>query len=279
MWRERTNKSVVRTRPDCEHRGVKSADRQRVIVERLRDADLVGVAELAEATGASEMTVRRDLDQLASRGLLRRVHGGAVPASPSGVEPPFAARATTAVAAKRAIAAAAAELIRDGETIVLDSGTTALELARLLRGRPITVMPLSLHAARELAEVPGVRLLLPGGEARPGEQALVGPLTLASLRALRFDVAVLSPCAFGLDSGFTAFDLGDAEVKRAALDVAARAVVLADGAKWGRAALACICPADRVDVVVTDPGAPEDQRAALTERGVLVHVAVPVENR
>lgn len=258
---------------------MKSAERQRVIVERLRDTDQVGVAELAEATGASEMTVRRDLDHLASRGVLRRVHGGAVPASPSGVEPPFAARATAAIAAKRAIAAAAAELIRDGETVVLDSGTTALELARLLRGRSVTVMPLSLHAVRELAEAPGVRLLLPGGEPRPGEQALVGPLTLASLRALRFDVAVLSPCALGLDSGLTAFDLGDAEVKQAALDVAARTIVLADGAKWGRAALARICPADRADVVITDPTAPEDQRAALAERGVLVHVAVPLESR
>ncbi|MEU4248938.1 DeoR/GlpR family DNA-binding transcription regulator [Amycolatopsis sp. NPDC026612] len=254
---------------------MKSAERHQIIVERLRDAELVGVADLAEATGASEMTVRRDLGHLASRGVLRRVHGGAVPASPSGIEPPFAARATAAIAAKRAIAAAAAELIRDGETVVLDSGTTALELARLLRGRSITVMPLSLHAVRELAEAPGVRLLLPGGEPRAGEQALVGPLTLASLRALRFDVAVLSPCAFGLDSGFTAFDLGDAEVKRTALDVAARSILLADGAKWGRAALACICPADRADVVITDPGAPEDQRAALADRGVLVHVAVP----
>src|SRR6185312_3414543 len=156
--RDRTNKSIVRTRVACEHHRVKSVERQRVIVERLRDADQVGVAELAEATGASEMTVRRDLDHLASRGVLRRVHGGAVPASPSGIEPPFAARATAALAAKRSIAVAAAELIRDGETIVLDSGTTALELARLLRGRTITVMPLSLHAARELADAPGVRL-------------------------------------------------------------------------------------------------------------------------
>ncbi|WP_372665785.1 DeoR/GlpR family DNA-binding transcription regulator [Amycolatopsis kentuckyensis] len=258
---------------------MKSAERQRIIVERLRDADQVAVAELASATGASEMTVRRDLDQLASRGVLRRVHGGAVPASPSGIEPPFAARATAELAAKRAIAAAAAELIRDGETIILDSGTTALELARLLRGRPVTVMPLSLHAVRELADDPAVRLLLPGGEPRPGEQALVGPLTVASLRALRFDVAVLSPCAFALDAGLTAFDLGDAEVKQVALAVAARAIVLADGAKWGRAALAHVCPADRPDVLVTDPGAPEDQRTALAELGVLVHVAVPWENR
>jgi DeoR/GlpR family transcriptional regulator of sugar metabolism len=244
-----------------------------VIVERLKGARQVTVAELAEVTGASEMTVRRDLDVLAAHGVLRRVHGGAVPATPSGVEPPFAARAVSAPAAKKAIARATVELIRDGETIVLDSGTTALEVARLLRDRAVTVMPLSLHAVTELLDAPRVRLLVPGGEPRPGELAMIGPLTLASLRKLRFDVAVLSPCAFDLEAGITAFDLDDAEVKQQALEVSARSVVLADGAKWDRAALAHVCAADRPDVVVTDPTAPEDQRRALAERGVLVHVA------
>ncbi|MDT7728574.1 MAG: hypothetical protein QOI21_5150 [Actinomycetota bacterium] len=257
----------------CEHEGVKSADRQRVIVERLKDAPQVAVTDLALATGASEMTVRRDLDTLAVHGVLRRVHGGAVPASPSGVEPPFAARTTSASAAKRAIAAAAVSLIRDGETVVLDSGTTTLEVARLLRGRAVTVMPLSLHAAHELLDAPDVRLLLPGGEPRPGELAMVGPLTLASLRSLRFDVAVLSPCALSVVDGLTAFDLGDAETKQQALAVSARSIVLADGSKWGNAALAYVCSADRPDVIVTDSSSPPDQRAELAARGVHVHLA------
>ena len=251
---------------------MRGTERHRLIVARLKDAAQVTVAELAAETGASEMTVRRDLDVLAAHGVLRRVHGGAVPATPSGVEPPFAARAVSSTAAKQAIAAAAVELIRDGETIVLDSGTTALEVARQLRDRAVTVLPLSLHAVTELLDAPRVRLLIPGGEPRPGELAMVGPLTLASLKALRFDVAVLSPCAFSLDAGITAFDLDDAEVKQQALAVANRSIVLADGAKWDRAALAHVCAADRPDVVVTDPSAPEDQRRALVERGVLVHV-------
>jgi DeoR/GlpR family transcriptional regulator of sugar metabolism len=257
----------------CDHEEVKSADRQRVIVERLREAPQVAVTDLAHATGASEMTVRRDLDALAAHGVLRRVHGGAVPASPSGVEPPFEARTTSASAAKQAIAAATVSLIRDGETIVLDSGTTALEVARLLRGRSVTVMPLSLHAARELLDAPDVRLLLPGGEPRRGELAMVGPLALASLRSLRFDVAVLSPCALSVVDGLTAFDLGDAETKQQALAVSARTIVLADGSKWGRAALAYVCSADRPDVIVTDPSSSPDQRAELAARGVHVHVA------
>ncbi|TWD75431.1 DeoR family transcriptional regulator [Kribbella amoyensis] len=243
-----------------------------MIVDRLREVPRVAVAELVEATGASDMTVRRDLDYLAAQGILKRVHGGAVPLLPSGAEPPFAARSEAAVASKRAIAAAAVERLRDGETILLDSGTTALEVARLLRHRSMTVMPLSLHIAHELADAPGIRLLVPGGEPRRGELSLVGPLTLASLRALRFDVAVLSPCAYSLDNGMTAYDLGDAEVKRQALEVATRSIVLVDGEKWDRSALAYICPADRPDVIVTDTAAPEEQRAALSQRGVLVEV-------
>ncbi|MEU4448763.1 DeoR/GlpR family DNA-binding transcription regulator [Actinosynnema sp. NPDC050801] len=257
---------------------MKSTDRHRVIVERLRSGAQVAVAELAAATGASEMTIRRDLDLLAAGGVLRRVHGGAVPLSPAGVEPPFTARTATATAAKRAIAAAVVELVRDGETIVLDSGSTAVEVAKLLRGRPVAVMPLSLHAVRELIDAPEVRLLLPGGEPRPGELAMVGPLALASLRALRFDVALLSPCAFDLDAGLTAHNLADAEVKQQAMAVSARTVVLADSTKFGRTALAHVCPADRPDVLVTDPDTPADVRRELEARGVLVHVAERLEN-
>ncbi|TQM85025.1 DeoR family transcriptional regulator [Saccharothrix saharensis] len=256
---------------------MKSADRHRVITERLRSGGQVAVAELAAATGASEMTIRRDLDLLAAGGVLRRVHGGAVPLSPAGVEPPFTARTATAHHAKRAIAAAAVELIRDGETIVLDSGTTAVEVAKLLRGRPVTVMPLSLHAVRELLDAPEVRLLLPGGEPRPGELAMVGPLALASLRALRFDVAVLSPCAFDLDAGLTAHDLADAEVKQQAMAVSGRTVVLADSTKFDRTALAHVCPADRPDVLVTDTDSPAAVRRELAARGVLVHAAERLE--
>jgi len=252
---------------------MRSADRQQIIVDRLRTVAQVSVAELAALTGASEMTIRRDLDALAAGGVVRRIHGGAVPAAPSGLEPPFAARVTAAAAAKRAIAGLAASLVRDGETVIVDSGTTAVEFARALHERAVTVMPLSLHAAQALLDAPRVRLLLPGGEPRPGELSLVGPLALASLRALRFDVAVLSPCALSLDAGLTAYDLADAEIKQQALAVAARSVVLADGAKWGRAALAHICPAHRPDVIVTDETAPADQRAALADRGVLVRTA------
>ncbi|OLR93946.1 decarboxylase [Actinokineospora bangkokensis] len=239
---------------------------------RAGTVEVVEVSALAARTGASEMTVRRDLDALAATGLVRRVHGGAVAALPGAVEVPFAERARDATGAKRRIAAAAAAMVDDGEAVVLDSGTTAVEVARALRGRPVTVMPLSVHAARVLLDDPVTRVLLPGGEPRPGELALVGPLTLASLRALRFDVALLSPCGFDTTAGLTAVDLADAQVKQEAAAAARRVLVAADGGKWGQVALARVFPADTAHAVLTDATAPAPDRAELQERGVTVRV-------
>ncbi|PLW73622.1 decarboxylase, partial [Streptomyces sp. DJ] len=157
-----------------------SADRLRRITEAVREAGRLSVAELAELTGASEMTVRRDLEVLADQGVLERYRGGASSLLLRGEEPPFALRVQEGAEAKRRIAAEVAGLIADGESVVVDSGTTCLEVARALRNRRLTVMPLSLHAANALVGAPRLKLLLPGGEPRPGELALTGPLAEAS---------------------------------------------------------------------------------------------------
>src|SRR6202007_1113089 len=130
----------------------------------------------------SEMTIRRDLEMLAEQGVLERFRGGARSLLLRGEEPPFALRAQEGVEAKQRIAAEVAGLIADGESVVVDSGTTCLEVACALRGRRVTVMPLSLQSVNTLAEAPGqVTVLVPGGRPRPGEGALTGPLTRASL--------------------------------------------------------------------------------------------------
>lgn len=124
------------------------------------------VAELAALTGASEMTIRRDLETLAGQGILERYRGGARSLLLRGDEPPFGLRATEGLEAKRRIASEVAGLIADGESVVLDSGTTCLEVARALEHRRLTVMPLSLHAVNALTGAPDLTLLVPGG--RPG---------------------------------------------------------------------------------------------------------------
>jgi DeoR/GlpR family transcriptional regulator of sugar metabolism len=241
------------------------------LVDTLRRDGRVDVATAAAEFGTAELTIRRDLDVLVARGVARRVRGGAVNLLMRGEELPYAMREVEVTGGKRRIAAAVADLIADGEAVGLDSGTTVAETARALAGRRLTVMPLSLHAAMELAGAASVRLILPGGEARPGELAMVGPLALASIASLRFDTVVLGCCGVSPEGQMMAHDLGDAAVKQALLASGRRTVLAADGSKFGRAALAVVCELTAVDVVVTDDTAPAPAVAALQAAGVEVH--------
>lgn len=247
-----------------------STDRLRLITEAVREAGSIGVAELAGLTGASEMTVRRDLEALAGQGVLERYRGGARSLLLRGEEPPFALRAQEGITAKRRIAAEVAGLLADGESVVLDSGTTCLEVARAVAGRRLTVMPLSLHAVNALTGAPQLTLLVPGGRPRAGELALTGPLTEASLSALRFDTAVIGCCGLSAAHGLTAYDLDDAAVKRAAIASSRRVIAVAEAAKLTRTALALVAPAASVHVVVTDEDAAEEETDALVTAGVSV---------
>ncbi len=242
-------------------------------MESLRTHDSVSVSDLAQRHGVSEMTIRRDLDELAQQGVVRRVRGGALSLLLRGEEPPFGVREREAAEAKHRIAADVADLIADGEAVLLDGGTTALEVARALVSRRVTVLPLSLQAATVLAGGPRVRLVLPGGEVRQGELNFTGPLTEASIASLRFDTAVIGCCGLSSEHGMTAHDLLDVAVKRAAMAAARRSVVVCDSGKFGRTAFGSVCPIDRIDVVVTDDGIPREQHDALTAAGVTVRLA------
>jgi DeoR/GlpR family transcriptional regulator of sugar metabolism len=256
------------------NRGMSSADRHRLIAQAVKDSGSATVPELAELTGASEMTIRRDLDTLAAQGALERVRGGARTLLLRGEEPPFALRVHEAANAKRRIASEVSRLIADGETVLLDSGTTCLEVARLLRGRQITVMPLSLQAIHVLSDAPGpTALLVPGGRPRAAEGALTGPLTLASLAALRFDAAIVGCCGLSAAEGLTAYDLDDAAVKKAIIASTRRIVAAADGSKLGRTAHANVGPSTLVHTLVTDATAPADEVAALERAGTVVKTA------
>ncbi|MER5407451.1 DeoR/GlpR family DNA-binding transcription regulator [Streptomyces sp. NPDC002769] len=247
-----------------------SAERLKKITDAVSETGRLSVAELAELTGASEMTIRRDLELLADQGVLERYRGGARSLLLRGEEPPFALRAQGGLEVKRRLAAEVAGLIADGESVVVDSGTTCLEVARALHHRRLTVMPLSLHAANALTGAPQLKLLLPGGEPRTGELALTGPLTEASLAALRFDTAVIGCCGLTAADGLTAYDLADAAVKRAAIASARRVIAVTEAAKLSRAALAFVIPASALHAVVTDRSAPDDETGSLTAAGVTV---------
>ena len=240
------------------------------LVDTLRLQGRVDVATAAAEFGAAEMTIRRDLDVLVERGVARRVRGGAVNLLMRGEELPFAMRELDAIDAKKRIAAEVASLIVDGEAVGLDSGTTVVEVARALASRRLTAMPVSLHAAMALAGSTSVRLLLPGGEARASELAMVGSLALAGIASVRFDTAVLGCCGISADGHVMAHDLGDAAVKQALFASAGRRILVADGAKFGRSALAVAGELLTFDIVVTDASAPSEPLAELAAAGLEV---------
>ena len=243
-------------------------------LEKLADHGEVSVSELSRVAGVSEMTIRRDLENLEREGLLKRVHGGAISRVSRGYEPPFALRSGRGEDAKDRIGRLAAALVVENETLILDVGTTTLALARnLVDGAGLTVVTASLHAAQVLSVHDELRVIVTGGIARPGELSLVGDLAERAFDELHCDTVFLGAGGVDAEAGVTEFNLDDARVKRAALRSARRCVVLADATKLGKVALGAVCPLARVDVLVTDASASDEALAPLRDSGVEVLTA------
>lgn len=233
----------------------------------------VRVEDLREALGVSPATIRRDLDVLQEAGRLRRVHGGAVALDVRPVEPLFEAKAAVNSDAKLGIARLAASLIEPGDTIYIDSGSTCLELARVLAGRvDLTVVSNSLPAIAALA-ARGSRVVAVGGEVRPLSQAIVGPLSGLLLEALYVDRAFMGTFGLSLEAGLTTSDPQEAFTKELVLSRARQVVLLADAGKMGTRSFAHAGRLDQVDVLVTDAPLDEGARRAFAEAEVRVLVA------
>lgn len=242
--------------------------RRREILDRVRAAGTVRVAELAKELEVSDMTVRRDLERLARDGELRKVHGGAtLPSDSSAAEPGFARKSGLQLPEKAAIAAAAEAMVQPGMSVSLNSGTTTHALARTLRRVPdITVVTNSPRIAEVLtdASAAGQTVVLLGGVRTPSD-ALVGPLTTAALRTLHVDLCFLGVHGLSERNGLTTPNMMEAEVNRLFLDRCDRCVVLADSTKWGLAGLHRIAGLDEVDAVVMDDGLDARARDTLSQ--------------
>lgn len=235
----------------------------------------VTVVDLAQRFAVSEMTIRRDLEALEADGTAKRVRGGAISAVSRSYEPPRSLRTVEAAPAKRAIGEAAAALVGEGESLVIDSGTTTLELAKALHGRRgVTVVTPSLLVAAELGNEPDMRILVTGGQLRHGEMSLVGTDAENFFSDVNCDVAFIGIGGIDVERGLTEYNLDDTQVKRAAIASARRCVVLADASKVGRVAFATVAALSRVDVLVTDAPADDPLPRALTDQGAeIVHVS------
>lgn len=242
------------------------------IAARVRAASEVAFAELAAEFDVSEMTIRRDVESLESAGLVRRVVGGAISLSRKDSEPSFATRVAIAAEEKRHIADAVAALIGRSETVILDSGSTALAVARSLKGRELglTVVTPSLLVALELVDEPATTVVLTGGELRPGELSLNGPLAEDSLNNYNCDTFVMGVAGIDGDRGISDYHQGESRVKRASSRRADRVIVAADKSKLGRVTFVSIAALADVDVVITD--GPSDHPTLVAARAAGVEV-------
>jgi DeoR/GlpR family transcriptional regulator of sugar metabolism len=234
----------------------------------------VSVTELSARAGVSEMTIRRDLEALEREGLVKRVHGGAISSVSRGYEPPFAIRANRNIEKKERVAGKVVSLLSEGETVILDVGTTVLEVARALNGRGnLTVLTPSLRVAQLLGDDPGIRLMVTGGLARPGELSLIGSLAENAFAEFRFDTFVMGVGGVDADAGVTEYNPDDARVKRAALASARRRIVATDSSKIGKVTFARICPLEQIDILVTDTDATEEMLTPIQAADVQVVIA------
>ncbi|MFG2682817.1 DeoR/GlpR family DNA-binding transcription regulator [Streptomyces sp. NPDC048392] len=238
-------------------------ERQQEILRLARDGGRVDVVSLAEEFQVTAETIRRDLKALDRAGLLRRVHGGAIPAGRLDFEPDLAERESTAADEKDRIARAAlAELPAEG-TMILDAGSTVARMAAAIPPEAsLTVVTHSLPIAARLADHPGIQLHLVGGRVRNRTRAAVDAWALRAYGEIRADVAVVAANGFSVEHGLTTPDLAEAAVKRAALTAARRVVLLADSSKYAQEHFARFGALSDVDLLITDDGlSPEDANA------------------
>lgn len=249
--------------------------RHDLILDMVRSQGSVRVRALADRLGVSDMTIRRDLDVLAGRNLVEKVHGGAASVgNHTTFEPGFEAKRARQQDEKQQIATAASTLVAPGSAIGLSAGTTTWALAQLLLNVPdltvVTNAPSTAHTLHQGSRSDQT-IVLTGGIRTPSD-ALVGPLATQALDRIHVDVLFLGVHGMDAECGFTTPNLAEAEVNSAFLASADRVVVLADHTKWGLRGLARIAPLDRVDLVISDRQLPSSALKAFADRGVALQL-------
>jgi DeoR/GlpR family transcriptional regulator of sugar metabolism len=255
-----------------------AVERQNKIIEIVLETGRVEITDISETFGVSEMTARRDLNELDRQGLLRRVHGGGIANLGRSYEPPFQTRVAKNDSAKKNIGHKAAELIFDGDSIALDVGTTTLEIVPGLLGkRNLTIVTSCLQIADKVVEQLSLeidaRLILTGGIIRPRELSMIGPIPEEVYQELHVDKAFIGIGGIDLDDGLTEYNIEDTQIKKTLIQSAREKIVVADGSKFGVTTFASVSPLVAVDKIVTDHTAPLELIEQIRDQGVEVILA------
>jgi DeoR family transcriptional regulator, aga operon transcriptional repressor len=249
-------------------------ERRRAIIDLVNRDGRVLVRQLAKKFNTSQVTIRQDLEALHGRGLVHRTHGGALPVrSAALLDPSLHEKEKLYRKEKQRIAASAARLVKEGQSVVLDSGSTTTATARALRDfRQLTIITNAVNIAAELAGS-SIEVILTGGNLREKSFSLVGPLAEATLRHLSADLLFLGVDGFDVRFGITTPNLLEAKVNRVMMRIARRTVVVCDSSKFGSRMLSLIAPPSAVHEIITDRGISDTDLKELQEAGIQVTVA------
>lgn len=246
-------------------------ERRRLIVEILNREGRVLVGALARHFRTSQVTIRKDLEALQAHGRIHRTHGGALPARESALEDPtLREKEKLHRKEKLQIAAAAARMVREGQVVILDSGTTTTAIARALRKfENLTIITNAVNIAAELSGS-SLEVILTGGTLRKNSFSLVGPIAEETLRRLNADILFLGVDGLDVHYGLSTPNLLEAKVNRCMMEVARIVVAVCDSSKFGRRSLSSIAPLSGVQQLITDRGIPKADLVAVRKMGLEV---------
>ncbi len=250
-----------------------SDNRKLYIRDQISEVGVVQVTDLAINLKVSEMTIRRDLSDLERVGILKRTHGGAVSEVGRSFEPPFNLRKNVNQKEKQLIAAQAATHVKEGDTIAIDSGSTAMELAKLLyEFKNLTIVSPSLHIAVYFLDHPTIKQIISGGWVRKDEGSLVGDITRKTFENLYFDKFFMSTGALSESAGFTEFTVEDADIKQTIMAHSKKTFALIDSSKFGRTAFSQVTPCKDIDILITDKEPEQELKKIFTDSNVRIEI-------
>jgi DeoR family transcriptional regulator of aga operon len=249
-------------------------ERRRAILAALHREGRVLVTDLAQQFHTSQVTIRKDLEILDAHGLVHRTHGGALPSRQAGAleDPTLREKEKLHRKEKLAIASAAAQLVKEGQVVILDSGTTTTAIARALRDfQNLTIVTNAVNIAAELSGA-AVEVILTGGTLRKNSFSLVGPIAEETLHRLNADILFLGVDGFDVHYGLSTPNLLEAKVNRVMVEVAKRTVAVCDSSKFGRRSLSLIVPPTSLHEIITDRAAPKADLRVLKKSGIEVTI-------
>lgn len=252
----------------------KAHKRHAKILQLLRQDGFVSVGHLTETLKVSDMTIRRDLDELQEMGLLSRHHGGASLLREQGdTEWPFMLRETEHSEEKKKIGKTAVSYVQDGDVLIVDAGSTTLQMINYLNQDRLTVVTNSMPHLSKLSTMKNIKMMAAGGMFHPDNQCFMGPVTINSINSINANVAFMAASGLSLSKGMTNRKFEEAEVKKAMIGAAEKIILLMDSSKLHSYTLATVGPIEMLDIFITDSGLSTDDKAALEAMGVEVVIA------